>query len=177
MALLARVPAFHFEARRRARIRGLAALRMDMPEGASQRSVLERAIDTTADSTDRRNTLIVEVCGGDEVLVCEDERGSGGCTSAVACGSGVAAADAFAWSAGAFAGGAAGVQTVLNRGMGCAAMLDQHAGSVDAIALVDRGVLDGPEVADLFAQPYTPRRALHPLDEGTWRLVVDHATR
>ena len=45
VALLARVPAFRFEARSRTRIRDLVALHKEVPPGASQRLVLERAID------------------------------------------------------------------------------------------------------------------------------------
>ncbi len=51
-------------------------------------------------STGRRNTLTVEVFScGDEGLGREDERCARGCASAMACGSGVASADAFARAA------------------------------------------------------------------------------
>ncbi|OMC16999.1 hypothetical protein A5735_07635 [Mycolicibacter heraklionensis] len=53
-----------------------------------------------ADSTGRRNALTVEVFNsGDEGLGCEDQRCARGCASAVACGSGVASADAVTWTA------------------------------------------------------------------------------
>lgn len=53
-----------------------------------------------ADSTGRRNTLTVEVfSSGEEGLGRKYERCARGCASAVACGSGVASADAFARAA------------------------------------------------------------------------------
>ena len=69
-----------------------------------------RNIARRADSTGRRNTLTVEVfSSGDERLGREDQRCARGCASAVACGSGVASADAVARAARALAGGAAAV--------------------------------------------------------------------